>query len=179
MHWEWEKQVYIISYCASLLKVYAYKCGAGGERVGGREREAGNRSEWRKEIPKLRRVIRDTFSINHNYFESVNSCWVSFPRNGYLSAHYRMSAPTGFIYIWNKGNLRTFRIERHDVILRHVYYCLTSWMQNRLGCEVSTSNRKVFSGTDISPCVSKLTQWPKWKGLFDLQAYLTGGLYKY
>ena len=59
-----------------------------------------------------------------------------------------------------KGTLRTFCTERHDVILRHVYYCLTSPMQNGLGVRMALA-MEVFSGTDISPCVLKLTQWSK------------------
>lgn len=43
-----------------------------------------------------------------------------------------------------KGTLKDICIERYDAILRHVYYCLTSQMQNRVRDEGSTGNRKCF-----------------------------------
>lgn len=80
-----------------------------------------------------------------------------------------------------KGTLRAACIERYDAILRHVYYGLTSQMQNRVRDEGSTGNRTVVSGTDISPCVrtDSVTQADKGKRLLDLQASQTGGLGKH
>lgn len=57
-----------------------------------------------------------------------------------------------------KGTLRAVCMERYDAVLRHVYYGLTSQMQNRVRDEGSTGDRTVLSGTDISPCVLGLTQ---------------------
>ena len=97
------------------------------------------------------------------YAGSVNSYWVflSFPEMAAFQHIMEWVFLQALFMCGTKGTLRAVCIERYDAISRHVYYGLTSQMQNRVRGEGITGNRTALSGADISPCVLGLTQRPK------------------
>lgn len=103
VHWEWGKQTYLLLFQITkgiYMCVWNREKRYRGKQATGldREKETLNKNGHKKYMFHLLLLIwicKQLLSLS------------LFPRNGCLSAHYGVSVPTGFIYVWNKGYIKS------------------------------------------------------------------------